>query len=617
MKLYKLIEGRISAENADVTFEQSYDVIVAGLGTAGSIACISAARHGLKVLGVERLCAMGGTGTLGAIEPYYFGNKGGLFEEIDAKAFQMADRCERDKSTRCPRMDIKAYVMERDAVSNGAKLCYESEIVGVYAYDSHVCGLLIYSDGEYHSVGSKYVIDATANASVCAIITDKLHSGRAYDGKLQPYTNVSVRKAGTSVCAQNKDAGHVNPTDPNAVTQAFLTAVLQPNCYLEDYSATEGIISNSALLGCREGPKIMSEEDISAEAFVSGKHTDKPLFYTRSNLDNHSKDLMLEDKFLREWYAVCGLWGVCVSLGIPIGTLIPHGIGGLAVCGRAIGAEHTMASGVRMKRDVQKCGEALATAIAIAINDNVELGEVNYDKLSAELRQTGCLDENNNLPFSHRMKDGTCKPFEWATDEAEIKALLASDKPGTAIWSCAHICDSIADTLAEWLNDENEALRKHSALALGLIGDIRACAVLREIVAEADMYIPKTSLKYVQARSVSAVYLLGELGDTASIELMADILAKNGAIFDTADFKRDELYAFEGDLRFELVSFAIRALCEIAKKHTEQKAKIAKIFEEYVFADSFEAKISLKENTDMVYDFCDELRGYIHQSGVM
>lgn len=616
MKLYELIEGKIFAKKADVTFEQSYDVIVAGLGTAGSVACISAARRGLKVLGVERLSAMGGIGTLGAIEPYYFGNKGGLFEEIDAKAFQTADRCERGKSTRCPRMDIKAYILERDAVSNGAKLCYESEITGVYVKESRVCGLLIHSDGEYHSVGSKYVIDATANASVCAIITDKLHLGRAYDGKLQPYTNVSVRRAGTSIRAQNKDAGYVNPTDPNEATRAFLTAALQPNCYLEDYSATEGIISNGALLGCREGPKIMSEEDISAEAFVSGRHTDKPLFYTLSNLDNHSKDLMLEDKFLREWYAVCGLWGVCVSLGIPIGTLIPRGIGGLAVCGRAIGAEHTMASGVRMKRDVQKCGEALATAIAIAINDNTELGEVNYDKLAAELRKTGCLDENT-LPFSQRMKDGTCKPFEWATDEASIKALLASDKPGTAIWSCAHMCDSMADKLAEWLNDENEALRKHSALALGLIGDTRACAALREIVAEADIFIPKTSLKYVQARSVSAIYLLGELGDTSSIELMADILAKNGAIFDTAAFKSDELYAFEGDLRFELVSFSIRALCETAKKHAEQRAKIAKIFEKYVFADSFEAKISLKENTDMVYDFCGELRNYIRRSGVL
>ncbi len=36
-------------------FQQTYDVIVAGLGTAGAVAAIVAARRGLRVLGLERI----------------------------------------------------------------------------------------------------------------------------------------------------------------------------------------------------------------------------------------------------------------------------------------------------------------------------------------------------------------------------------------------------------------------------------------------------------------------------------------------------------------------------------------------------------------------------------
>ena len=64
----------------------SYDLIVVGLGTAGSVAAITAARQGLRVLGLEQLPAMGGQGTLGYVMPYYFGGPGGLFEELDPGA---------------------------------------------------------------------------------------------------------------------------------------------------------------------------------------------------------------------------------------------------------------------------------------------------------------------------------------------------------------------------------------------------------------------------------------------------------------------------------------------------------------------------------------------------
>ena len=613
MKLYKLVGKKIIPEDTDIKFEKSYDVIVAGLGTAGAVCAVTAARHGLRVLGLERLCAMGGTGTLGAIEAYYFGNKGGMYEEFDKKALKLSKVAERKENCRRQRMDIKAYVLEKEAQSAGVQICYDSEITGVFVQGRTVCGALVYMNGIQHAIGAKYVMDATGNAGVCAMITDKFYGGRSYEGKMQPYSNISIRSRGGSLCSQNKDAGYVDPSAPKEVTKAFLKGALQPNCYAKDHTKELGVITNAALIGCREGAKIMSEDDITVEGFLADKKTDKPLFYTWSNLDSHAKDLMFEDKFLREWYAVCGLWGVCVSIGVPIGALAPKGFKGIGVCGRAIGADHVMTSCVRMKRDVQKCGEALGVAAAVAIEDGVDLCDADYDKISSYLRKTGCLDEKNYVPLAHRKKNGEGEVFEWLKDEEQIKEGLASEKPGTAIWSCKRIGTCMADRLAEWIHADDENLCRSSALALGLLGDTRACSVLRKMASEPDMYIPKTSLKYVQVRAVSAIYLLGELGDTQSVDILENVVCKNGAVFDKKDFRADELYAFEGDLRFELVSFAIRSLCQIAKKHNEQKNRIVKIFEQSVFSDGFEAGISLKENTYMVYDFCGKLREYVRR----
>ena len=46
-----------------------YDVLIAGGGTAGVIAGISAAREGLKVLVAERMNALGGTQTFSLVTP--------------------------------------------------------------------------------------------------------------------------------------------------------------------------------------------------------------------------------------------------------------------------------------------------------------------------------------------------------------------------------------------------------------------------------------------------------------------------------------------------------------------------------------------------------------------
>src|SRR3954447_7029906 len=49
---------------SDVTFDETVDVVVVGLGVAGTCAAITAAEAGAEVLGLERGVAAGGTSAL-------------------------------------------------------------------------------------------------------------------------------------------------------------------------------------------------------------------------------------------------------------------------------------------------------------------------------------------------------------------------------------------------------------------------------------------------------------------------------------------------------------------------------------------------------------------------
>ena len=62
MVLSRIIDGNRVQTEVEPLFEKRFDIIVAGLGTAGAVSLITAAREGLHVLGVERLNCMWGTG---------------------------------------------------------------------------------------------------------------------------------------------------------------------------------------------------------------------------------------------------------------------------------------------------------------------------------------------------------------------------------------------------------------------------------------------------------------------------------------------------------------------------------------------------------------------------
>ena len=619
MILREVINNEVHSSVVEPVFDEKYDLVVVGLGTAGAISLITAGREGLKVLGVEQLYGMGGTGTLGAITGYYFGAEGGLYKEMDEKEYAL--RC--GGLFHGDRRDTSSLIMDREARACGAVIKYECIVTGVYMEENKIVGLRLFQDGKEFPVAANKVIDATGEASVCGIAGCEMISGRDFDGQTQPATSSSlyVDKNGR-VCATNKDAGFVKQYDPRDVSRVIINSNNFPMYLKEDYSEKEQkFVSVASLFGVREGRRIKGRKILALEDVVSKKgRTEKPLFYAYSNVDNHGKDIAFENEELCDWMVAAGLWGVLMSVPLPMETLIPEGLENIMVAGRCLSVDHNLAACVRMKRDMAKSGEAAAYICAEAIKKNISLSDVEYDNIVDKLKANHCLDEANNVGFMERIAG---QYFGYELPElktnTEILEWLAGEKPGWAIWAARELKDSeqkqeLIELLKAALYSSNENLSRHAALALGIMGESSAIPKLRQMAEERDNYVPKSSLKYIYTRGVSAIYLLGKLDDVDSMDTLFDIVAGKGKTELEDDFTFGEFYNENTDVYSQYVLFSARALVEIAKAHPECKEQIVEKLLKLLSAPDYHIMITLRDNSASLHDLKPKLVEYIKRA---
>ena len=75
-----------------------------------------------------------------------------------------------------------------------------------------------------------------------------------------------------------------------------------------------------------------------------------------------------------------------ISVGIPPECLIPKGTRGLLVAGKHIGTGHTMTSTVRMRTDMEKCGEAAGVMASMMTEHDCDAQTICREHF-AELRE--------------------------------------------------------------------------------------------------------------------------------------------------------------------------------------------------------------------------------------
>ena len=610
----RLVNGKAEEKPAGCeSFHKHFEVIVAGLGTAGIYAAISAGRNGAQVLGIDRLSAVGGMGTVGYVSGYYYGLGGGLHIKVDEEAEQLAE--ESFLNT----VEPKKYLFENKAKENNVELLLESTVTGVFMEGKTVKGVSVFSKGETLNFSCDILIDATADANVCTIAGCSTRYGRETDGLTRPFTSVriSLRKDGL-LARTNHDSGYVNQNDPFQLSQGILHA--HRSQLLEEFADPDSrLLFIAPFVGIREGRLIEAEITITARDVIECKQADEPLFYGYSDFDKHGKDHALESEVLQDLYVAANLSTVCFSVPVTLQNLIPKGYKSLLAAGRHLGVDHDTASILRMKRDMQKCGESVGVCAALAARYGVQPTEVPYQEIKKILEETGCLTEEHNkgIWFDDRYRKEKVK---WLKCPEKIKAELKTDRPGIAIYSCKLLGDSIVPHLKKWMEENDKMLRTNSALALGLIGDASCLDTLREIVRNRDAFYYKDCRRTNQLRSAIAIYLLGKLGDLEIMPTLREILCDPLEYEKPLYHEITELsYHFNNtknfnEVYYQIVSQAAMAVIRIMRKHEEVNEEAREILKK-----AFEDDRHIRNTTAMPpktyeYESMENIKRYVLSS---
>lgn len=594
--LSELVSGKHRLQPATPVFEKTFDVIVCGLGTAGSNAALFSAENGLSVLGVETLTCAGGNHTLGGVVGYYFGCPGGRYEEMDKTVFDFAKRY---TSTTA---ESRKFLMEQALVEKGVGLLYEATVCGVYLEENTVIGLRVLQNGHLTDYGAKVVMDCTAEAYVAAMAGCELECGRASDGQMQPYTLVSLVYDGKNYRFTNIDFGRVNQYDAKALSRAV--AFCRSYHVQEEHAGTM-LISQMPLLGFREGRRIVSEEQVTVEDVFADRQTKTPMFYAYADLDKHGWDIAFDGEALGDWAIGANLGAYNVTVAVPYKAIQPKGFEGLLVPCRALGVDRDVSSCVRMNLDMKKAAEAAAGWATLAVQQNKKLQDVAYADLKAQLTESGCLKESDDRGFRI---DGTVNwdgspltpvQVQWLTDPAELEAQLKTETPGQAIWSVKYMGKKAVPTLLKLLDSADENTRNHAAFALAMAGNCEGLPLLRKMAAERDGLMLKDCRKNNNLRGFMAVYWLGRLADkkivpelidliTSPDELQKPVYGPGGAL--TTRYK---VAGFNG-VYFQFMSLAVMALVRIGDAHEELREQIAKAFADAFCSDDYYDRITTR-----------------------
>lgn len=594
--LSQMINGKQQLQPVQAAeFENTFDVIVCGLGTAGALAAIFAAENGLSVLGVEMLTCPGGTHTAGGVPGHYFGCPGGRFEKIDQEVMGF-----QEKYT-CNRTESRKLVLEKHLRETGVKTLYKAVPCGVYLEEKRIIGLQILAEGALLNCGAKAVLDCTAEASVAVMAGCATEQGRRSDGQMQPYSLVSMVYSQGKYRYTNVDFGRVDQYDPAAYSEAILFSRAYPIPEMNNGM----LIAQMPLPGLREGRRIIPEEKVTLEDLFADKQTQQPIYYAYADLDKHGWDIAFDGERLGDWSIGANLGAYNVTVAVPRGSMLPKDCEGILVPCRALGVDRDISSCVRMVPDMKKLAEAAACWAALAVKNNVPLREVPYEELKKLLEKSGCFkpEDNRGFRIDGRINwDGTPLNKEavcWITEPEKLEARLKTETPGLAIWSAKRMGQTAIPVLRDLLAAQDENTRKHAAFALAILGDEGAMPLLREMVCQRDGLMLKDCRKHNNFRGSIAIYWLGRLGDGQIVpELLELICSENECQKPVyhGEFARTTRYQvadFE-NVYFQFMSQSVMALVRIGDKHPRLREEITRGFQRAFSTDAYYARITAR-----------------------
>ena len=402
------------------------DVVVVGGGTAGVFAAIAAARCGAKTVLIEKNSTLGGTMTVANVNfPglfYAWGKQiidGPCWEAIQRTAalggavippIQFQPKNHFDEQITLNRFAYTAVLWEM-LHEAGVTVITSAMVSCTAEVERGVCLLVAAKEGLLQ-LDAKVAVDATGDANLTQILGYPVEKSPAQ----QPAT------------LQNHISGYeLTAIDPEVLKKAFSEETFAPYitadkllhwlhrgrinvhvpCKDADTSAGKTKVEQDAYAlllkilrfyrrlpglenltvdfvaeetGIRESNRIVGEETVFAEDYITGKAYPDAVCYAFYPIDLHVMD-GIRQKFFDE-----------NKVGqIPYGALIPKNARHLLVAGRCIASDTDANSAIRVQAPCMATGQAAGCAAAVCARESLPVKDLPFSLLRKKLETIGAI----------------------------------------------------------------------------------------------------------------------------------------------------------------------------------------------------------------------------------
>jgi hypothetical protein len=444
--LPKKDDGSISLQAAMV---QTVDVLVAGAGTAGSIAGLAAAEKGVSTCLLDFASVPGGVGTVSGITCYFCGLPGGLQERIDERTNQLTMAFLGKKGASSVwHPDAKKIALLEAFEASGASFIGGAIMCGVQVSESGKVNAVFYAkDGKLIEMRAKSFIDSTGDADLCVFAGAETFSGRIGDQRCLAYSQaaLTVKNDGSKIIVRNQnfDAGWLNSSETEDLTRARLDGVAQYASITWDSDICLRAIAPS--LGIRQSRTVRTDYILRLSDLMSSRRFSDAFGEARAHADTHSVDLEFEDDEAVFYYWVCRLFRWQLKTQLPYRMLLPCGLKNVWVACRAAGMETNVFYAIRMQRDMQRLGEAAgkAAAIACGLDDVGDARSVDVNALDMPI-ETDEAESTQSVTTLHGLLQSGIRGADlWHLYDATVEerskvvnALKSEDSQASFIAAC-------------------------------------------------------------------------------------------------------------------------------------------------------------------------------------
>lgn len=630
MILSVLENGKVTKSPCDnPIFDYRCQVLCVGAGSAGAYAADSAAREGADVILCEIGENIGGMPVCGNVTGYYYGARGGSFEEDDKKNRQ--DRVFFTSGRQYEQRQIRLTERLRDS---GVRLLCRHSPIGLYMEGERVIGILAFDGEREVSISADITVDATSDGHLIRMLDVKKRYGRPSDSSFVPFGAFVLYTKDGVLNHQNSDFGIMN----QYLAEDFSKKTVMAHATAVKYLKNGEIVNLALHTGVREGLTYEGEDTLQYEDVLLGKRPERTLFFAYSDLDRHGTERATEDELFQSWWVIANLATVTVNIPVPMGSVVPKGVKGLVSAGRCISFDTYTQSAVRMNRDMFRMGECIGVAAAMATSAGVDFLDIDYDVYLDIVNRRGSFNgypdrsfgfDNTYRAYLNKMNSlgrAPDKKYEgmpqWKSiyepldfDVDKCFDLLKTDAPGPAIWSCFVSPDreEVRERLYREMSAADDTLYKYNcAIALGLTEDTRALPVLTEIVNRRDCFFFTDNRRSNQFRSAIAVCLIGRLGTQGNLEQLFELLAPD-------EIDRPMYHTLEPDylyhplsgrnfVYFAMLTHTCMAIYKIYKRHSLDMSALHKFFVDLFSDGSVLRRVTEYEHGNVAYE---ETRGFI------